>query len=30
MRVNNEKTHVQLFAYDLHPRYNETIINTHL
>ena len=23
MRVNDEKTHALLFAYDLHPRYNE-------
>lgn len=30
MRVNDEKTHALLFAYDLHPRYNETIINTRL
>lgn len=30
MRVNDEETHALLFAYDLHPRYNETIINTRL
>ena len=30
MRVNDEKTHALLFAYDLHPRYNETITNTRL
>jgi exported alpha-galactosidase len=30
MRVNDEKTHALLFAYDLHPRYNETIVNTRL
>ena len=30
MRVNDNQTHALLFAYDLHPRYNETIINTRL
>lgn len=30
MRVNDNQTHALLFAYDLHPRYGETIINTHL
>lgn len=30
MRVNDHQTHALLFAYDLHPRYGETIINTHL
>ena len=30
MRVNDSRTHALLFAYDLHPRYNETIINTRL
>ena len=30
MRVNDSQTHALLFAYDLHPRYNETIINTRL
>ena len=30
MRVNESRTHALLFAYDLHPRYNETIINTRL
>ena len=28
MRVNDDQTHALLFAYDLHPRYGETIINT--
>lgn len=28
MRVNDSQTHALLFAYDLHPRYGETIINT--
>ena len=30
MRVNDNQTHALLFAYDLHPRYGETIINTRL
>ena len=30
MRVNDSRTHALLFAYDLYPRYNETIINTRL
>lgn len=30
MRVNENQTHALLFAYDLHPRYGETIINTRL
>ena len=30
MRVNDSQTHALLFAYDLHPRYGETIINTRL
>lgn len=30
MRVNDHQTHALLFAYDLHPRYGETIINTRL
>ena len=30
MRVNDNQTHALLFAYDLHPRYNETIVNTRL
>ena len=30
MRVNDDQTHALLFAYDLHPRYGETIINTRL
>ena len=30
MRVNDAQTHALLFAYDLHPRFNETIINTRL
>ena len=30
MHVNDNQTHALLFAYDLHPRYNETIVNTRL
>ena len=30
LRVNDAQTHALLFAYDLHPRFNETIINTRL
>ncbi len=30
MRVNDHQTHALLFAYDLHPRYGGTIINTRL
>ena len=30
IRVNDNQTHALLFAYDLHPRYGETIINTRL
>ena len=30
MRVNDNQTHALLFAYDLHPRYNETVVNTRL
>ncbi len=30
LRVTDDKSHALVFAYDIHPRYNETIINTRL